>query len=388
MASIRDVAKRAGVSIATVSHVLNGSRKVSPELKEAVLRAVEETGYLPNVLAKSLREQRTRTLGMVVPDIGNPFFSALIQAFEAFARDRGYRVIVGSSEEDETLEEEAVRNFVARQVEGIALVPTQNSPGYLAYFPRQVPFVILDRLSRGIEIDAVGAENEVAAYRATRLLLELGHRSILVPASDLRLANIQERLQGYQRALEEWGLVMDPSLLLECGRGPLEEVRKRLAEAIQSLQPTAVFPVTNRLTLATLRATRELGLRVPQNLSVIGFDDFEWSHLLDPPLTAVAQPVEAMGQEACRILLQRVSGLSGQGVFQVQLPCTLEVRGSVLPLGRASEEVSEDVEGSRLGFGDTDRGVAWYGPEDRRGGAQDLGQPLLGGHARGDRGRG
>jgi LacI family transcriptional regulator len=333
LASIRDVAKRAGVSIATVSYVLNGSRKVSPELREAVLRAVEEMGYIPNAVAKSLREQRTRTLGIVVPDIGNPFFSALIQAFEACAREQGYRVIVASSEEDGSLEEDALLNLTGRQVEGIALVPTQdlhNPPS------KQVPLVVLDRLSRSLDVDAVGVENEASAYLATRFLLEQGHRRILVPASDLRLTNIQERIQGYLRALEERGLKADPSLLVECGRGPLEGVRRRIAEAIQRLQPTAVFPITNRLTLATLRAIRELGLRVPQDLSVIGFDDFEWSHLLDPPLTVVAQPVEALGREACRILLQRVLGLSGQGVYQVRLPCTLEVRGSVGPPRRGA----------------------------------------------------
>lgn len=331
MASIRDVAKRAGVSVATVSYVLNGSRRVSPELRAAVLRAVEEIGYLPNVVAKSLREQRTRTLGIVVPDIGNPFFSALIQAFEAFARDHGYRVIVASSEEDASLEEEIVRNFAARQVEGIALVPAQDFPKYLVYLPRRLPIVILDRLSHSLQVDSVGAENEVAAYQATCFLLEQGHRRILIPASDLSLTNIQERLQGYQRALEEWGLEVDPSLLVECGRGPLEKIQRKLAEAIRRLQPTAVFPITNRLTLATLGAVRILGLRIPQDLSVIGFDDFEWSHLLDPPLTVVAQPVETMGQEGCRVLLQRVSASDHTAFLHIRLPCTLKVRGSVGP---------------------------------------------------------
>jgi LacI family transcriptional regulator len=326
--NIRDVAKRAGVSVATVSYVLNGSRKVSPQVREAVLRAVEETGYLPNAVAKSLREQRTRTLGIVVPDIGNPFFSALIKAFEACARSRGYRVIAVSSEESPDLEEDALRNLAARQVEGIALVPTRDTPTYL---PRQIALVAIDRLSDGLDIDGIGVDNEGSAYEAASFLLNHGHRRILVLLSDPSLANIRERIRGYQRALEDWGLPVDPSLQVGCGRGPSGEIQDQLVEVLWSLRPTAVFPVTNRLTLYALHALKKLNLRVPEDVSVIGFDDFEWSSLLDPPLTVVAQPVEAMGREACQVLLQRVTASAEQKASQIRLPCSLVVRGSVAP---------------------------------------------------------
>jgi len=337
MASIRDVAKRAGVSVATVSYVLNGTRNVSAEVREAVLKAVQEVHYVPNVVAKSLRERRTKTLGCIVPDISNPFFAALIKAFEWAARQEGYRVIVGNAEENEQVEEDLMYNLLARKVEGIALVPTKNSPSYLDLFRGRVPIVIVDRLTIGDMFDTVGAQNEEGAYQATTFLLEQGHRRILFLASDLSLLNIQERLAGYQRAHTQKELPLEPALVVECGRVTRAQTQEKVTRALKALKPTAVIAATNRLTLVALGAARHLGLTIPGDLSLVGFDDFEWSSLLDPPLTVVAQPVEAMGQEAFRVLLERITyGEVSPQPFNVRLPCTLVVRGSTLP--RASSE--------------------------------------------------
>lgn len=337
MAGIREVAKRAGVSIATVSYVLNGKRNVSPEVREAVLKAVQEVHYVPNVVAKSLRERRTKTLGCIVPDISNPFFASLIKAFESAARHKGFRVVVGNTEENERVEEDLMYNLLARKVEGIALVPTRNSLSYLQLLRERVPIVIVDRLTADDTFDAVGAQNEEGAYRATTFLLEQGHRRILFLVSDLTLVNIQERLNGYRRAHLERKLPLKPASIVECGRVTRSQTQEYVTQALETLRPTAVIAATNRLTLVALEAARRLGLSIPRDLSLVGFDDFEWSSLLDPPLTVVAQPVEAMGQEAFRVLLDRITyGEASPQPFNVRLPCTLVVRGSTLP--RASSE--------------------------------------------------
>ncbi|MER3552958.1 MAG: LacI family transcriptional regulator [Meiothermus sp.] len=324
MPTIKDVAKLAGVSIATVSNVLSGGRYVSPELRGAVLGAVRSLGYVPNGVAQSLRSRRTRTLGLLIPEITNPFFSGLVKAIERSARERGYQVLLSSSEENPDLEFDLTLSLASRQVDGLIVIPTHDSPEYLGRLG--LPVVLLDRIGGTERFDRVGVDNVGAARIGTEFLLSQGHRRILLLASTLELSNIRERVEGYKQALEGVNLKYDPELVVACGR-EASAVRVAL-EAIQKHRPTALFAATNRISLLAVQAIRELGLAFPQQISLLGFDDFEWSTLLEPYLTTVVQPLEALGATACGLLLERLREPS-RPPQTVLLPCDLAVRQSV-----------------------------------------------------------
>lgn len=324
MPTIKDVAKLAGVSIATVSNVLSGGRYVSPGLRGAVLGAVRTLGYVPNGVAQSLRSRRTQTLGLIVPDITNPFFSGLVGAIERSAREKGYQVLLSSAEENPDLEFDLALALASRQVDGLIVIPTQDSPEYL---PRLgLPIVLLDRVGGRDGFDRVGVDNAQAAHKGTEFLLSQGHRKILLLVSTLELSNIRERFEGYQQALEGANIRYDPELVIACGR-ELASVPAALG-AIRNHHPTAIFAATNRLSLVGVQAIRELGLAFPGEISLLGFDDFEWSTLLEPYLTTVVQPLEALGTAACELLVERLRD-PRRPPQTVLLPCDLAVRQSV-----------------------------------------------------------
>ncbi|MBF6595373.1 MAG: LacI family DNA-binding transcriptional regulator [Thermaceae bacterium] len=324
MPTIKDVAKLAGVSIATVSNVLSGGRYVSPQLRGTVLSAVRALGYMPNGVAQSLRSRRTQTLGLIVPDITNPFFSGLVKAIERTARTRGYQVLLSSSEENPDLELGLTLSLASRQVDGLIVIPTQDSPEYLRQLG--LPVVLLDRIGGQDGFDRVGVDNIGAARQGTEFLLSQGHRRILLLASTLELSNIRERVEGYRQALQGAHLEYDPQLVVACGR---EATSIKVAlEAVQKHCPSALFAATNRLSLVAVQAIRELGLGFPREISLLGFDDFEWSTLLEPYLSTVVQPLEALGAAACELLLERLAEPL-RPPQRVLLPCDLAVRQSV-----------------------------------------------------------
>jgi len=329
MPTIRDVARLAGVSVATVSNVLNGGRPVRPEVRAVVLSAVRELSYIPNRLARGLRSRRSQTLGLIVPDITNPFFSGLVKAIEHSARAEGYQVLLSSSEEDARIEYDLALALASRQVDGMIVIPTQDSPRYLLRLSEKTPVVLLDRIGGEDCLDRVGIDNIQAAHHGTQYLISQGHRRIMLLISTLELANIRERVEGYQRALAEAGLQPDPQLVVACGRGA--DAAQVVAGAIARRQPSAIFAATNRLSLVAVQAIRELRLAFPQQISLLGFDDFEWSTLLQPYLSTVKQPLEQMGRTACELLLERLAGERSEP-RRILLPHTLAVRQSVAPL--------------------------------------------------------
>jgi LacI family transcriptional regulator len=329
MPTIKDVAKLAGVSIATVSNVLSGERYVSPQLRKAVMKAVRSLGYMPNGVAQSLRSRKTQALGLIVPDITNPFFSGLVKAIERSARLKGYQVLLSSSEESPELEFDLALTLASRQVDGLIVIPTQDSPKYLLELGEKMPVLLLDRISGSSRLDQVGVDNLEAARKGTELLLSQGHRRILLLVSTLELSNIRERVEGYKQALKAARIKPDPKLVIPCGR---EATATRVVvNAIQKYRPTAIFAATNRLSLVAVQAIRELELEFPGQISLLGFDDFEWSTLLQPYLSTVKQPLEQLGERACELLLERLEGKLTRPQ-KVLLPCDLAIRNSVAPV--------------------------------------------------------
>ena len=309
MATIRDVAERAGVSVATVSHVINGTRKVAPETAERVRRAMEELDYHPNAVARSLRTRKTQVIGVVVSDITNPFFATLVRGAEDAALEAGYSIVVCNS--DETIEKENryVQVLRRRRVDGMLLAPVGGgeNPAIWKLARQGVPFVFVDRRAPGVEADAVLSDNVGGAYLATKHLIERGHERIGIVLGIRGATTSEERLAGYRRALEEAGIPLAEELVV-WGGYRVEGGRRATAELLSlTPPPTAIFSTNNLMTIGVLQELFRHGVRIPGEMGVVGFDDLEWAEMANPPLTAVAQRPHEIGHRAVRLLLERLS---------------------------------------------------------------------------------
>lgn len=309
MATIRDVAKRAGVSVATVSYVINGTKPVAPETAARVRRAMAELDYHPNAVAQSLRTRTTHVIGVVVSDIANPFFATLVRGAEDCARQHGYSLLICNT--SETLENERIYlNLLSRRrVDGLLLAPTGKNDELIGrLIDRGMQIVTIDRKVQGVNVPAIMSENEQGAFLATKHLLELGHRRIAIVLGLPHLSTTLERLKGYQKALTLFRAKEDPRLIVY-GQSQVGGAREAALKLLSAEEPpTAVFATNNLMTLGVMMAVHELGLRCPQDISVVGFDDFEWSAAFNPPITTVAQDPYLMGKTAVEVLLERLRG--------------------------------------------------------------------------------
>ena len=329
--TIRDVAARAGVATATVSNVLTGRRQVAEDRRHRVLAAVDALGYQPNRLAAGLRRQRTGTVGMVVPDLTNPFFAALVQQVEELAAAADCQILLVDSSNDPAREAARTRALLAHRIDGLIMAPTEDALPAAggAGLP---PVVLVDRGFGLPGFDTVAADNEEACHRGCRHLLELGHRDIALLATARELANIRDRIEGYRRALGEAGLgsrerVVTGGLSIEGCRAAIEQELRRAD------RPTAIFAVTHPATLGAIKAIRAVDLAFPEDVSLLGFDDVDWMTVLRPYVSTIAQPIDAMAATAWRLLTARLA--DGEADARIRLPCTLKVRESTQPPSHA-----------------------------------------------------
>jgi LacI family transcriptional regulator len=325
--TLNDLAKELHLSIATMSRALSRPETVAPETRRRVLEAVKKSGYRPNGIARSLRTQETRTIGIVVSDIRNPFFAAIVKAVDDVARANRYTVLICNADEDGKNEEAALQLFLDRQVSGVIHCSTGANLDLLHEFQRRgVPIIDLDRQSGLEDVDTVVLDNEAGASMAANHLVELGHRRIGFIAGPRHLSNSQKRLEGFRKALRRAGVPLTRELV-EYGDFR-EESGYQAARKLLELPnpPSALFVSNNEMTAGALAAVRDRGVRVPRDLSLVGFDDARWARYLDPPLTVVAQPTQAMGQKAGELLLTRLRRKNGPqlAVFEPQLV----IRGS------------------------------------------------------------
>ncbi|MBC7099150.1 LacI family DNA-binding transcriptional regulator [Candidatus Bipolaricaulota bacterium] len=331
MATIRDVAARAGVSVATVSYVINGTKPVAPETAARVRRAMEELDYHPDASAQSLRTRTTHVIGVVVSDIANPFFATLVRGAEDCAREHGYSLLICNTAEDLENERIYLSLLSRRRVDGLLLAPTGKNDELIGrLIDRGMNIVFIDRTPPHLQAPAVLSQNEAGAYQATCHLIERGHRRIGIVLGLPDVSTTAERLRGYRRALAHYGLELDEDLLVY-GRSQVAGAREAcLALLSRPNPPTAIFATNNLMTIGAMQAIRKLSLRCPEEVSVVGFDDFEWAEAFDPPLTTVAQDPYGIGQQAVGLLLGLLSG--DRKPEQVRLPVELRVRGSVARL--------------------------------------------------------
>ncbi|MFN8453397.1 MAG: LacI family DNA-binding transcriptional regulator [Anaerolineae bacterium] len=327
--NIKDVADMAGVSTATVSHVINGTRFVREETRRKVLEIVEALNYHPSSIARGLATNSTQTIGLIISDITNPFFTAVARGVEDEINQHGYHTIFCNTDEDPPREDEYLRLLFAHQIDGLIIAPAGTHSERLIRMAEDVPIVLLDRQTDGLEAPLVGVDNEGGAYQATCHLIELGHRRIGVITGIETISTLADRVRGYKRALREAGLPIDEALIVRADpRFYINQLLMTTADSIaapltnlqmtpnafQALQhlldlpdrPTALFVTNNQMILGTLHAVRQRQLRCPEDISLVSFDDNDWSPLFSPPLTAVRQPTYQLGQAAAKLLMKLI----------------------------------------------------------------------------------
>jgi len=324
---MRDVAERAGVAPATVSNVLSGRRQVRPALKERVLAAIAAINYRPNQLASSLRRMRSNTIGILVPDLTNPFFAALVHRLEDLAAEGGYQILLAGSNEDEQRQADRLRTLLMRRVDGLIIVPTRDeTPALLEQRAKLPPTVLVDRGFGQEDFDTVTADNKDAGREGCRHLIALGHRDIAFVVTSIALANMRERMEGYLAALREAGLGDRARVI--AGGFSLDGCRSAIEQELRRAEPpSAIFAANYVATLGAVKAIRGLDLDFPNEVSLLGFDDSDWMTVLRPYLSVVVQPVGAMADLAWKLLRERLE--DGDRPYRhVRLPCVLSVRES------------------------------------------------------------
>lgn len=333
MATMVDVAQHAGVSVATVSHVLNNTRAVRPRTRQLVLDAIEALGYTPNTLARSLVTSRTRSIGLAVSAVSNPYFTEILQGVEADALEHGYSLLIADPHDDPEHERKVVQLLHERRVDGMIVAPSARPDGLVDYLRRHaVPTVFLDRLvttpdSGLFRFDQVCTENTEPMARLVRHLSDLGHRRIALVAGLPGLSTTAERITGYRLGLSAAGLPYHEWLVAH-GDSDAEVSRRVTRELLtRPSPPTALVTGNNAMTIGALRAMGELHLSVPDDVALCCFDDFAWADLFHPRLTAIAQPSKEIGAQAVRLLLERLAAPE-HPARTVRLPSTFVHRGS------------------------------------------------------------
>jgi len=331
--TIKDIAKKAAVSVATVSYVINNTRPVSPELTARILNAIEELGYSPNAIARSLRQKRTNMIGLIVPDSSNPFFAEIAKGVEDAGFEAGYSVILCNSNAAFERELVYLNLLQSKRVEGIIFIATTTHVDQIRPIVKSgIPVVIFYRDIPDVDVDTFHIDNFQAGYQGTRYLIELGHREIACIQPLSAATPSGQRVAGYQRAMEESGLVCQEAMM------PRGDNRlgggKRAAEALiaSGLPFTAIFSTNDTMAIGAMRTLREVGLRIPEDISILGVDDIILASFCDPPLTTVAQPKYEAGTQAVRFLIDRIEGNYQQGPRNVILDTELIIRKSCNPL--------------------------------------------------------
>ena len=330
--NLKDIARMAGVSTATVSRVINRSGPVSAKTARRVLGVIEESGYVPDTIAKSLRMGQTKTVGFVVPDISNPFFPEVLNGAEAVCADWGYTIILGNTNEDVACEAKVVRSLRQQRADGLLMILVDESGGTLrqalAGADADLPIVFIDRHIEGFLYDSVIIDNEAGTSQATRYLLELGHTKIAIIHGPTTTTPGVGRLRGYEHAMQAAGLPVNPEYVL---LGDFRtESGYRLAKRLMCMSdpPTAIIGGNNLMTMGIFRCLKDMDVPIPDQVSLIGFDDFQLAGYLSPPLTVVDRPMSDMGRLAADLLFLRIEKRDLGPVRRVVLPTALEVRGS------------------------------------------------------------
>lgn len=331
MATIKKVAELAQVSTATVSHVINNTRFVSEETKERVLKAMKDLNYIPNSAAKSLRSQKSKTIGLLIPiledETNNIFFMRVARGVEHILKQNGYHIMLGNTNESFEYEAEQIKNFIYRQVDGLIIAPTAGNHEYLSEIINDdCPIVFVDRKPEGIMGDFVLNDGFKGCYDAVKMLIEKGHRKIGMLSGLLYVSPAQERLAGYRKALSDYNISLDEDLIL-VGESSFKSGYEMARQLIEHSDVTALFVASNAIAMGCIGYIQDKGIKVPDDLAIIGFDNYVWANVTNPPLSVIHQSDYKLGIKAAEVLLKKLRKPSKR-CKEYRLPTQLITRKS------------------------------------------------------------
>lgn len=331
--TLKNIADHLGVSVTTVSRVLNGKSvtyRISKETQKLILDTAKDLNYSVNQLARGLRLQRSQTIGYIIPDISNPFFASIAKSVEKSARKFGYSIILCDSEESTELEKSSIQLLLNRKVDGLIISPVGLETSHLTEISkRKIPIVLLDRYFPELNIPFVTSDNYQGALEAVNLLIESGHKKIACIQGLRKTSPNNDRVKGYMDAHKRNGLPIDQSLMVGDSFGEENGYIETKLLLKKRNAPTAIFAVSNLISLGAIRAITEEGLKVPEDISMISFDDQPYSRFLATPMTTVSQQSGQIGQIATKILIDQIESdtvIEPKGIF---LPTRLILRDSV-----------------------------------------------------------
>lgn len=306
--NIQDVAKLANVSIATVSRVINNQGGVRKPTEQRILKAIDDLGYIRNAAARTIKRKATNTIGVIVPDIKNPFFPQIMAGIEQKAREKDYFTILSSTNESPLVEEKIIRNFIERGVDGVIITTASENGDYLKILKDQnIPIVAVDRSIKKFDVDTVLVDNSKGSYQAVQRLILQGHKKIAIICGPQSTTPGFERYLGYKRALEDYGIPLDEKYVVQ---GDFSEQSGYLAtRQLNALDesPTAIFSSNNLMTIGCMKALDDLNWKLGQEVSFIGFDDVDIATFLNPKLSVVSRPMNAIGEIAFTLLHERIN---------------------------------------------------------------------------------
>jgi LacI family transcriptional regulator len=338
--TLKDIALRSGLSVSIVSRVLNRKSKkyrISAGTEQRVLKTAKELNYRPNQLARGLRLKETHTVGLVAPDLSNPFFAAIMKSVQSVSHQLGYSLVVCDTDEDLQLEIEQIQLLHSKGVDGLIVLPVGQRHAHFEFLVRQsVPLVIVDRILEQLDANTVVIDNRTGAREAVELLVDNGHRRIAIIQGLPGTYTSAERVKGYLDALESHDIPVEESLIVG------KDFRKQNGYVETKLllgrkdRPTAIFTAGDLITLGALEAIAEEGLDVPRDISLVAFDDVESAEFFRCPLTVVAQPKEMIGEVAAKLLIEQIKGSPKREVRHIVLKPDLVIRDSVARIRQAA----------------------------------------------------
>ncbi len=334
MATVADVAKRAGVSVSTAARALSGQGYASADTRRQVLDAAKELGYVTNQIARSLRTRQTRLIGLLIGDVENSFYSTIAKNVESVAKEAGYHVVLCNSDDQPANEREYVHLLEGMRVDALIVTPTSTSRRNLTrLMDKGIVVVQMDRAVAGVAADAIVVDNEAGSVAAVTHLIEAGHTQIGIITGELDVSTAYQRLAGYERALKEHGISIRKELIKSGSFHRREHTIEDATDLIQARSaPTAIFAANNILAEAALLALEHEGLRVPRDMSIVAFDDVPWMSMVQPPLTTVRQPAADMARTAAELALRRLRDGRRGPPSTIVFNAELIERGSVAPV--------------------------------------------------------
>jgi LacI family transcriptional regulator len=326
------VAEAARVSVATVSAVVNGTATVSRELTERIEQAIRDIGYKRNAIARSLKMGKTHTIGLTVPHITNPFFTDVVSVIQQAFDRAGYAVMLCCTDEGLDNQDDQIRLLLDRMVDGLIVARVGDNAKFKKLVEgTKVPVVLIDRICEGVETDAVILDNRRAVFDAVAYLTNLGHRRIGYISGSFAISPMPDRFAGYREALQTAGIAFEDELVQLANFHELDGYKAAMQLLSLHDRPTAIFSANNPMVVGAMKAIRDLGLSCPEDISVACFDDFPWADVFRPQLTTVAQPVQAIGEQAANLMLDRLAGKIDEAPRKLVLQGRLIVRNSCRP---------------------------------------------------------